>query len=100
MSKQPLRVSVETVRDMDPHPARFEVSEIMDYDRIRDYVLTWSARPHVELLETLILDLVDHCFADPRVDRVRASVAKPAIFPDTDEAAVEVSLTRDAWERR
>lgn len=64
----------------------------IDYDRVRDYLRGWAARPHTDLLETLLDDLAQHCLADPQVAACRVSIAKPDIFNEADCA--EVTLWR------
>ncbi|HET9122466.1 MAG TPA: dihydroneopterin aldolase [Acidiferrobacteraceae bacterium] len=96
---QQVQVSVTTRRYRSSHPSRFEISDIMNYDRLRQHILDWQDRAHVDLLETLMLDLVDHCFADPRVDEVYASILKPEIFLETEAAGIELTISRDVWER-
>lgn len=99
-SCQRVEVSVETRRYVAVHPRSFDVSGIMDYDRVRAYVLTWQHREHTALLETLALELVDYCFADPLVDEVHVRIVKPDVFPETEAAGIEVTVTRDRWARK
>lgn len=99
-SRQRVEVSVETRRYVAAHPRGFDVSGIMDYDRVRNYVLAWQHREHVSLLETLALELVDHCFVDPLVDAVCIGIVKPDVFPETEAAGIEVTVTRDLWARK
>ena len=61
----------------------------MDYDRIRTYILGLSSRPHTDLLEQLLDDLVTHAFGDKHVDAVFARIDKPDIFPEAQAAGVE-----------
>ena len=67
---------------------------IVDYDPVRDLVRGWSARPHVEWLETLAEELLAHCFAEPRVMAVRVRVMKRTIFAEAEGAGIEVFRTR------
>src|ERR1700737_4778410 len=39
---------------------------IIDYDPIREALKSWPTRPHTPLLETLLHELVELCFRDPR----------------------------------
>jgi dihydroneopterin aldolase len=69
---------------------------IIDYDGVRAAVGRWPGRPHVDLLETLVEELVAACFAIPAVRACRVSVMKPDIFNDTEAAGVEVFRVRPA----
>src|SRR5471030_1075900 len=40
---------------------------IVDYDPVRDALKALPARPHTPLLETLLHELVELCFRNPRV---------------------------------
>ena len=61
----------------------------MNYDRVRDHLLTWPGRPHIDLLETLLSGLSDFAFEDPLVEACRVKVVKPDIFPEARAAGVE-----------
>jgi dihydroneopterin aldolase len=68
---------------------------IMDYDPIRTALRTWPGRPHTLLLETLLHELVELCFRNPRVAACRVSIMKPDIFNEAAGAGVEVYQTRE-----
>jgi dihydroneopterin aldolase len=68
--------------------------EVIDYDRVRNYVRAWERRPHTPLLETLADELVEFGFEDERVDAVRVSLLKPDIFNETRGAGVELFRRR------
>jgi dihydroneopterin aldolase len=68
---------------------------ILDYDPIRAALLTWPARPHTPLLETLLHELVELCFHNPRVSACRVSIMKPDIFNEAAGAGVEVYQVRE-----
>lgn len=87
-------VSIELEGDWPLAHARADGKRYIDYDRLRSFVLAWQGRPHVDLLETLLEELVEAAFDDPNVDRCRVSVAKPDIFPETAQAGVEFTRTR------
>lgn len=61
----------------------------LDYDRLRDHLLTWPQRPHTDLLETLLAGLADFAFQDPLVEACRLKVIKPDIFAEAKGAGVE-----------
>jgi dihydroneopterin aldolase len=68
---------------------------IVDYDPIRNALKAWPSRPHTPLLETLLHELVDLCFRDPRVSACRVSIMKPDIFNEAAGAGVEVYQVRE-----
>jgi dihydroneopterin aldolase len=68
---------------------------IIDYDPIREVLKTWPTRPHTPLLETLLHELVELCFGDPRVSACRVSIMKPDIFNEAAGAGVEVYQVRE-----
>jgi len=68
--------------------------EVIDYDRVRNYVRAWEQKAHTPLLETLAEELVEFGFDDERVDAVRVSLLKPDIFNETHGAGVELFRRR------
>jgi dihydroneopterin aldolase len=73
-----------------------EAGAFIDYDRIRNAIKEWPARPHTDLLETLAEELVALCFAVARVQACRVSVVKPDIFNEAEAAGVEFFRVRAA----
>lgn len=67
-------------------------TEIINYDHIHRAFKEWPNRPHTELLETLVAEVVGICLAIPQVEAARVSIMKPDVFNDT--AAVGVELYR------
>jgi dihydroneopterin aldolase len=66
----------------------------IDYDRIHDVFKSWPGRGHVDLLETLVEEVVALCFAIPEVAACRVSIVKPDIFNDTAAVGIEVYRRR------
>ncbi len=66
----------------------------IDYDRVRDHISGWRGRDHVELLETLVEELIGVCFALPPVEACRVRITKPHIFPEAAGAGVEIFRRR------
>lgn len=67
---------------------------LMDYDPIRLALKSWPGRPHTDLLETLVDELVALCLANPFVQACRVSVTKPDIFNEAAAAGVELFRVR------
>ncbi len=77
-------------------PAATTAQGLIDYDPIRDALKAWPSRPHTDLLETLVDELVGLCFRHPAVQACRVSVLKPDIFNEAAAAGVEVYRRREA----
>jgi dihydroneopterin aldolase len=69
---------------------------ILDYDPIREALRGWRDRVHTDLLETLAEDLLDVCFANPRVEVATVTILKPDIFNEAAAAGVEIRRARGA----
>lgn len=70
------------------------VKPSVDYDDIRNSVKNWPTRPHTLLLETLVEELVELCFRNPRVEACKVSIVKPDIFNEAEGAGVEIYRKR------
>ena len=66
----------------------------IDYDRVRDHIAGWRGRDHVELLETLVEELIGVCFSLPPVEACRVRIIKPDIFAEAAGAGVEIFRRR------
>jgi dihydroneopterin aldolase len=77
------------------------LEQCINYEKIYQLVTQeWPRRPHVILLESYITELLEYTFrSDERVTYVKASIAKPDIFPDAESIGVEAEWTRKDFER-
>ena len=71
-------------------PVSDSLSEVVDYDFVRELIARRIARGHVELQETLCDDLAAQLLAHPQVRAVRLSTQKPDVYPDCAGVGVEV----------
>jgi dihydroneopterin aldolase len=71
-------------------PQTDSLSEVVDYDFVREQIARRIARGHVELQETLCDELVEQLLAHPQVRAVRLSTQKPDVYPDCAGVGVEV----------
>jgi len=79
----------------DPKTAKREhLSQVVDYDYIVAHLRTWPQKPQVDFIETLLEELVELAFRDPRVRACRVSIVKPDIFNDVAGAGVEIYRVR------
>ncbi len=69
-------------------------SGFINYDVVRDHIASWRDRDHVDLLETLVEDLIGVCFTLPAVAACRVRVTKPDVFPEAAGAGVEIFRRR------
>jgi dihydroneopterin aldolase len=89
--EKPTRLWVEVdLYALNPPRRPAALHQVIDYDRLRNYVRTWQHKPHTPLLETLAEELVEFGFEDHRVDAIRVSLLKPDIFNEVDGAGVEL----------
>lgn len=76
-----------------------DIGECLDYTRVCAYVHAWKNRPHTELVETLLFDVVEFCFADVRVNRVDVEILKPTVIAQTDAVGVGMRVTRTEYQQ-
>lgn len=65
------------------------LASVVNYDRLYGLLQAWQERPHTDLLETLLQELADACFEDPRVEACRVCLRKPEIYWNAAAAGVE-----------
>ncbi len=70
--------------------ARDELSQVVDYDFVREVIAQRVARGHIVLQETLCDDLMAELIAHPGVQAVRLSSCKPDVYPDCEGVGVEI----------
>jgi dihydroneopterin aldolase len=72
------------------------VADCIDYDRVYGYIAAhWTPqRAHVDLLESLLEELVAVCFEDTRVEACRVAIRKPHVYNGRAVPMVEVYRLR------
>jgi dihydroneopterin aldolase len=80
----------------DTTPSRDALSEVVDYDFVRQLIAQRIALGHVELQETLCDALAAQMLAHPQVRAVRLSTQKPDVYPDCAGVGVEVFRMKGA----
>lgn len=92
---QRLLVTVEMFRHRDAFTGT-SVADCVDYDRVyRHLAGHWTAaRPRVDLLESLLEELVVLCFEDTRVEACRVAIRKPHVYNGRAVPVVEVYRLR------
>jgi dihydroneopterin aldolase len=77
-------------------PTSDSLSEVVDYDFVRELIAQRIARGHVELQETLCDELAQQLLAHPQIRAVRLSTQKPDVYPDCAGVGVEVFRMKGA----
>ncbi|OON60018.1 diguanylate cyclase [Massilia sp. KIM] len=71
-------------------PKADQLSEVVDYDFMRETIAKRVSKGHIHLQETLCDDVVKAMLAHPRVRAARVSTMKPDVYPDCEGVGVEV----------
>lgn len=71
-------------------PSTDRLSEVVDYDFVREVIAKRVQAGHIELQETLCDDLAEQLLKHPGVTAVRLSSCKPDVYPDCAAVGVEV----------
>ncbi len=71
-------------------PVRDQLSEVVDYDFMRDTIARIIARGHIQLQETLCDEIARAMLEHPLVLAARVATEKPDVYPDCDGVGVEV----------
>jgi len=75
-------------------PKADELTEVVDYDFVRDVIRRRLGSGPVVLQETLCDDIAAALLAHPQVKAVRLSSCKPDVYPDCAGVGVEVFHTK------
>ena len=75
-------------------PSHDDLSEVVDYDFMRQTIADIIADGHIELQETFCDEIVKRMLAHPRVQATRVSTEKPDVYPDCQGVGVEVFRTK------
>ncbi len=94
LNPQRVIVNVELFAHKDKHEGE-TIESCFNYHPIHEYIVNnWPTRPHTDLLETLVEELVSFCFEDKRVEACRVSLQKPEIYEDAAATMVEFYRVR------
>lgn len=81
-SPQRIRLRVEMTVAYPHAPSADAIGEVLDYDFVREGVLTLAAGPGFALQETLVEAVAALCLSDARVRQVRVRSMKLDVYPD------------------
>ena len=76
-------------------PKADQLSEVVDYDFMRETVSQRIAKGHIHLQETLCDDMVKAMLSHPRVRAAGVSTMKPDVYADCEGVGVEVFRIKD-----
>ncbi|SEJ03740.1 dihydroneopterin aldolase [Sphingomonas sp. OV641] len=79
---QRVRLSVEMTVAYAAAPSADAISEVLDYDFLRDGIHQLASGPGFALQETLVEAVADLCLADSRVRAVTVRSMKLDVYPD------------------
>ena len=71
-------------------PRADQLSEVVDYDFMRETIARRLEKGHIHLQETLCDDVVKAMLAHPRVRAAGVSTMKPDVYADCEGVGVEV----------
>jgi 7,8-dihydroneopterin aldolase/epimerase/oxygenase len=89
-----LDVTLFARREGEPQADR--LAAVLNYERVARAVRAVFAGTHINLLETAAERVAAACLAEPKVQGVLVSLAKPDIFPDVAAVGVEIERWKEA----
>jgi dihydroneopterin aldolase len=95
---QPVIIDIEATASLTHHYDDVKASEltlIIDYDRLYDFVATvLPGLGHVPLLESIGEKIIAFCFQDRRIDDVLVRIRKPEILKGKASVGIEMRRKR------
>ncbi len=76
------------------------INDCLDYSKVCSLVHSWTNREHVDLVETLLQELIEFVFQDPRIETVDIEVLKPDVIKHTDYVGVGAYITREEFNNK
>ncbi len=98
LQKQP--VVVNFVAHGNPKFKPENINDCLDYSKICTLVHSWADRPHVDLVESLLTELIEFGFIDSRILALDIEILKPNVILGANEVGVGAYITREQWERK
>lgn len=96
---QPLIVTAEGFTGPD-YLSRALDGDFTDYAILHDCIKGWETRPHTRLLEELASSVFEAGFGQsPSLQAIRICIGKPDIFADALQSGIDLTLTRDDFEK-
>lgn len=95
LTKQRVIVNVEAHGRATYRPKN--ISECLDYSKVCAFVKAWEKRPHVDLVETLLYDVLEFLFKDETIQHVKIEILKPAVIDYADAVGVGIEMSDDVY---
>ena len=73
------------------------IADCYDYAGLQAYLAAFAGRPHIDLLESMLTEVLSHCFGDPAVVAAEVKIAKPDVFNGLGVPSVAASVNRAEW---
>ena len=89
--KQRVLIDVEVKLDPDNEPTADTVADTLDYDQVREAVITLAEAQHYDLQETLARRIFDRISAMKDVVGVAVTTQKPDVYPNCKTVAYRLS---------
>ena len=89
--KQRVLVDVEVRLDPDHEPTADTVADTLDYDQVREAVISLAEAQHYDLQETLARRIFDAISALKDVEGVAVTTQKPDVYPNCKTVAYRLS---------
>lgn len=92
---QPLHIDAEIDVDINQPVHDQNIQTVLDYRLLRNAIVQECTQAHVNLLETLIEQVVDRLLRDfAEISRVRIRISKPNAFSDCAAVGIELQRSR------
>ena len=93
--RQRLQFDVAVYRDAFGQES--DIADCYNYSALQRFLAAYADREHIDLLETILAEVLDFCFEDARVAAAEASVRKPDVFNGVGAPRVSAVVTREQW---
>ncbi len=96
--KEKQKVIVNVTLQGNPKFTPTHITECMDYSQVCNLVHSWENREHVDLVETLLNELMDFVFKDQRVLIADIEILKPEVINKTECVGIGAYITREEYQ--
>lgn len=94
--KQKVQISMSATGNVPNHPKN--IQDCLDYSKICNFIKSWENKKHVDLLETLLMEVFDFIFSqDNRILEASVEITKPDVFSHVEKVGVCAHLTREQF---
>lgn len=96
---KPQRIIVNTEIEAEYALRPESIDECFNYDVVYDLAVNeWPKRPHVDLLETLVIEMLEHIFSEnSHVTSAKVRIDKPDVFKEARSVGAETFWTREDY---